>query len=152
MKKVKEFMNPNVVYFEPEDSIFRVAQAFSERDISGAPIVKNGKVVGVISETDIVKFLSFKLGRPGSPSTSLSLLLVSFVKDNIQIKSQLKKISKIKIKDLMSKDVVSIHPDASLLEAASVMEKNDVNRLPVIIKGRLVGIIGSGDLIKALIE
>lgn len=152
MKKVKDFMSPYVIHFDPEDSIFRVAEVFSENDISGAPIVKNNRVIGVISESDIVKFMSFKLGRPSPPLTSLSLLIISFIKDNIQIKSQLKKISKIKIKDLMSKEVVSIHSEASLLEAACVMEKNDVNRLPVIDDGRLVGILARADLINALIS
>lgn len=151
MKKVKEFMNPYVIYFKPGDSIFKVAKVFSENDISGAPVVKNKNVIGVISESDIVKFMSFKLGRP-SPLTSLSLLIISFIKDNIQIKSQLKRISKTKIKDFMSKEVISIHSEASLLEAACLMEKNDVNRLPVIDDGKLVGIIARADLIKALIE
>jgi len=152
MKKVKEFMNPEVIHFKPGDSIFKVAKVCSENDISGAPIVKNKKVIGVISESDIVKFMSFKLGRPSPPLTSLSLLIISFIKDNIQIKTQLKKISKIKIKDFMSKEVISINSEASLLEAACLMEKNDVNRLPVIDNSKLVGIIARADLIKALIE
>ena len=152
MKKVREFMNPDVIYFKPEDSIFEVAKVFSEKDISGAPVVKDKRVVGVISESDIVKFMSFKLGRPSPPLTSLSLLIISFIKDNIGIKSQLKKISKIKIRDFMSKEVISIHSEASLLETAYLMEKNDVNRLPVIDNGRLVGIIARTDLIKSLIE
>ena len=152
MKKVREFMNPDVIYFKPEDSIFEVAKVFSKKDISGAPVVKDKRVVGVISESDIVKFMSFKLGRPSPPLTSLSLLIISFIKDNIGIKSQLKKISKIKIRDFMSKEVIFIHSEASLLETAYLMEKNDVNRLPVIDNGRLVGIIARTDLIKALIE
>lgn len=151
MKKVKEFMNPNVIHFDPDDSVFKVAKVFSENDISGAPVIKNSKVIGVISESDIVKFLSFKLGRPNPFQTSLSLLVLSFIRDNIQIKSQLKKLSKIKIKDFMSKEVISIHPEASLLEAACMMEKNDINRLLVLDNSKLVGIIARTDLIKALI-
>src|SRR3990170_1387807 len=103
MKKVKEFMNPEVIHFDPDDSIFKVAKVFSENDISGAPVIRNSKVIGVIGESDIVKFLSFKLGRPSPPMTSLSLLVISFIRDNIQIKSQLKKLSKIRIRDFMSK-------------------------------------------------
>ena len=152
MKTVREFMNDDVIHFDPDDSIFQVAEIFSEHDISGAPVTKNGIVIGVISESDIVKYMSFKLGRPSPPSTSMSLLIVSFIKDNIQIKSQLKKLSNIKIKNFMSKRVVSIHSGASLLEAASVMEKNDINRLPVIDDGILVGILARADLIKALIS
>jgi len=153
MKKVKDFMNPDVIYFKPEDSIFKVAKVFAENDISGAPVVKRKKIIGVISECDIVKFMSSKLGKkPGLTLPSLSLLVLSFIRDHVNLKSELKRISKIKIKDFMTKKVVSISPEASLLEAASVMEKNDINRLPVVEKKKLVGIIARADLIKALVE
>ena len=152
MKKVKDFMNSEVVYFKPDDSIFKVAKVFSEKNISGAPVVEKGKVAGVISECDIVKFMSSRLGGKRSVLPSLSLLIFSFIKDNVELKSEVNKISKIKIKDFMSRKVISINSEASLLEAASVMEKNDINRLPVIDEGKLVGIVTRADLIKALIE
>jgi len=153
MKKVKDFMNPKVIYFKPEDSIFEVAKVFSEFDISGAPVVKDDKVIGVISESDIVKFMSLKLGKkPTAPVLSLSLLVFSFIKDNVELKAEVSRISKTKIGDIMSKDIVSIPSEASMLEAACVMEKRDINRLPVIDGEKLVGIIARADLIKALIE
>jgi CBS domain-containing protein len=152
MKKVRDFMNPDVIKFSPEDSIFDVAKIFSQNDISGAPVVEKNKVIGVISESDIVKFMSFKLGRPAEVTTSLSTLLLTFVMDNIAIKTQLKKISKIRIKDFMSRSAIQISPEASLLEAACMMEKHDINRLPVTEEGKLVGIIARSDLIKALIR
>jgi len=152
MKKVKDFMNSEVLYFKPEDSIFEVAKVFSEKNISGAPVVENDKVVGVISECDIVKFMSSKLGKKRTALPSLSLLIFSFIKDNVELKSEVDKISKIKIKDFMSRKVVSINSEANLLEAASLMEKYDINRLPVVDEGKLVGIVSRADLIKALIE
>ena len=77
MKKVENFMNKRVVFFSPEDSIFDVAKIFSKRSISGAPVVRNKKVIGVISESDIVKFMSLKLGKVGGVVTSTSLMLIS---------------------------------------------------------------------------
>ena len=153
MKKVRDFMNPNVIYFKPEDSIFKVAKVFSKKNISGAPVVKEKKVVGIISECDVVKFMSSKLKKKSSTVLpSLSLLVLTFIKDHVDLRGELKRISKTKIKDFMTKKTVSISPDKSLLEAASMMEKNDINRLPVVEKGKLVGIIARADLIKALIE
>jgi CBS domain-containing protein len=64
----------------------------------------------------------------------------------------MKKISKVKVKDVMSTRVVCISPEASIIEAASLMEKNDVNRLPVVENDKLVGIIAREDLVKAIIE
>lgn len=153
MKKVGDFMNPKVIHFKPEDSIFKVAKVFSKNDISGAPVVKGKKVIGVISECDLVKFMSSKLRKKSSTAIpSLSLLVLSFIKNHVDLRSELKRVSKTKIKDFMTKKVVSISSDKSLLEAASMMEKNDINRLPVVDKGNLVGIIARADLIKALIE
>ena len=156
MKKVRDFMNKDVICFPPEASVFEVAKVFSEKGISGAPVVKEGKVIGIISVSDIVKFIALKLTEvklTELPSLSLLLLeLVKSSKDYFTFKKELEKISKVEIRHMMSKKVISIHPDASLLEAACIMEENDVNRLPVIENGKLVGIIARADLIKALVQ
>lgn len=153
MKKVKDFMNKKVIYVKPEDSVFKVAKLFSKKKISGAPVVKRNKVVGVVSESDIVKFMSSKLEKKvGMASPSMSVLLFSFLEHYSKLKNELQRISKIKVKDIMSKKIVYISPDAGLFEAASMMEKKDVNRLPVIDNGKLVGIIARADLIRFLVK
>lgn len=151
-------MNPKVIYFSPEDSIFEVARVFAEKDISGAPVVEKDKVVGVISISDIVKFMSLKLEHSNSVisnplSLSMAILnLIKLGKDYLTFKKELEKLSSTKVKDVMSKKVVSVDPDASLIEAATLMAKNDVNRLPVIDKdGKLVGIIAREDLVRSLL-
>lgn len=148
-------MNCNVICLSPEDSIFDAAKIFSEKNISGAPVVKDGKIVGVLSISDIIRFVSMKLQKTETPLPSLSLLIFEFIKsskDYLTFKREMKKISKIKVKDVMSTKVVCISPEASIIEAASLMEKNDVNRLPVVENDKLVGIIAREDLVKALIE
>lgn len=156
MKNVRDFMNREVVFFSPETSVFEVAKAFSDKSISGAPVIKDDKVVGVISVSDIVRFMSMKLSRVKfSEIPSLSLLVLNVIqsgKEYITFKKEMEKISKTEIRHMMSKKTVSISPGASLYEAAATMEKNDVNRLPVIENEKLVGIIARADLIKALIE
>ncbi|MEM5793828.1 MAG: CBS domain-containing protein [Candidatus Aenigmatarchaeota archaeon] len=156
MKKVRDFMNCNVIFVSPEDSIFKAAKIFCDKNISGAPVVEEGKVVGVISISDIIRFVSMKLQKADlAQIPSLSLLLFDFIKSSkeyLQMKKEINKILKVKVRDVMSKEVVSVNPEASLIEAASLMEKNDVNRLPVIENDKLVGIIAREDLIKALIE
>ncbi|MEM5883030.1 MAG: CBS domain-containing protein, partial [Candidatus Aenigmatarchaeota archaeon] len=106
--------------------------------------------------SDIIKFVSMKLQKSDlTQIPSLSLLLFDFIKSSkeyLQMKKEINKILKVKVKDVMTKEVITISPEASLIEAASLMEKNDVNRLPVIENDKLVGIIAREDLIKALIE
>jgi CBS domain-containing protein len=155
MKLVKDYMKRKVVCFKPHDSIFKVAKVLSKHHISGAPVVNNRKVVGVISETDLIKYMRLKLPQESEMAHEfhiLSILLVSMVKNHLEFKKEIEKMAKIRVKDLMSKDVISIPPDESIIEAATVMEKNKIDRLPVIHSGRLVGIIARPDLIRALIE
>jgi predicted transcriptional regulator len=56
MKLVKDYMKRKVIFFKPDNSIFEVAQTLSKCHISGAPVVEKNKVVGVISETNIIEY------------------------------------------------------------------------------------------------
>lgn len=151
-------MNPKVIYFSPEDSIFEVAKIFSEKDISGAPVVEKGKVVGIISISDIIKFLSLKFKSSKSEidnplSLTMQILnLIQLGKNYVQFKKEIEKISCTKVRNVMSRKVVCIGPDDSLLEAATKMAENDVNRLPVIENGKLMGIIAREDLVRSLLS
>jgi len=157
MRKVRDVMCCDVLFVRPNNSVFDVAKVFSRNNISGAPVIEKGRVIGIISISDIVKFMGIKLvdgNVVGTELQSLSMIFLNLVKmgkDFVDFKKDLERISKTEIKHMMSKDVVYIDPDAELFEAANMMEKNDVNRLPVIANGKLVGIIARADLIKALV-
>ena len=157
MKKVRDYMKRDVVTFSPEESIFDVAETFAKLNISGAPIVENGKVIGIISETDIVKFMKSDIAPSSGilvehPEFSLTLTFLDLVRKGISISKELKKVSKIKVRDVMSKSVISISPDANIFDAAELMEKKKVHRLVVMEEGKLIGIISKADLLKALVE
>ena len=158
MKTVRDFMRTDVIYFSVEDSVFDVAAVFTRQEISGAPVVENERVIGMVSISDVIRFMSVKLTDAeviAHEPQSLSMLLLNLVKmgkEFVDFKKELERISKVKIKDIMSREVIYVTPDATLVEAASMMEKSDVNRLPVIHEGKLVGIITRSDLVKALIE
>lgn len=162
MTKVKDLMSKHVIYFKPEDTIFKAAKVFCKKKISGAPVVediKNKKVIGVISESDIVKFMGTSLCGEDKFAgdftyQSLTLLFFNFIrmsKTLLGAKKEITRISKIKIKDVMSKEVISVSPDTNIFDAASKMDMHDVNRLPVVENGKLVGIIARADLLKALL-
>jgi CBS domain-containing protein len=151
--KVKDVMIKDVITCKPDNSVSTVARMFKENHISGIPVVEKSKVVGIISETDILKL--FK-----TPEFSNELLLPSpFEVIEIPIRNLVRleetKIAfdnlKIKpVKDFMVKKVHSISPDAGLEEASAQMVKHKVNRLPVIQNGELVGIVARSDIIRGL--
>lgn len=155
MKLVKDYMKKEVIHFKPEDSIFTVAEKFYKNHISGAPVMEKDEVVGIISETDIIKFMRISIPDAGEAVAEphlLTLLLVGLVKGKIGLKKELKKLAEIKVGDLMTDNIIFITSDQSIIEAATMISKHKVNRLPVIDDGKLVGIITRADLIKALID
>ncbi|MEM5808029.1 MAG: CBS domain-containing protein [Candidatus Aenigmatarchaeota archaeon] len=153
---MKDYMKTKVYKIRPTHSIFKAAEMLSKYHISGAPVVRGEKVVGIITESDIIRFMKLDLSRThselaGEPHT-LSVILLALIKDHLNVKKHLKELSKIRVKDFMTKDVISISPEESIIEAANLLEKHNIDRLPVIKDGKLVGIISRCDLIKALLD
>ncbi len=151
--RIKDVMNEDVITCKPDDSVGHLAQLFRENHISGVPVVESGKVVGIASETDLLKL--FK-----TPEFSNELLLPSPlevieipIRNLVRLEEIKKAVENVKMKpvrDIMKKTVQSISPDASLEEGSNRMVKYKVNRLPVIDKGKLVGIVARSDIIRGL--
>jgi CBS domain-containing protein len=149
---VKDVMSKNVITISPEESVGNAIDKMAKNNISGLIVVEDEKVVGVISESDVLKI--FKSEFPELKlSSNISLSIFSLIKSGIKIIREIKKIGKLKVKDLMSKKVFFVKPEDTILEAAGIMSKKDVRRLPVIDEsGKLVGIISRTDILRALIK
>lgn len=163
MKKVKNYMSKKVIYFKPDDTIFKAAKVFCEKKISGAPVVDSGtnkKLMGVISESDVVKFMGTKVCNSKSMLGSLAyqswwMMFIEFIntgKNHIRMKKSFDKISKITVKDMMSKRIVSVSPEDSIFDAAEKMDSKKINRLPVLKSKKVVGIITRADIVRALCD
>lgn len=144
---------PIVVNFN--DNIGDVIKLFRKNKISGAPVVdNNGNVVGIISESDIIKTLTIHSGDINvvlpSPLDLIELPLKTTLKME-EFKEDMEKALKIKVMDIMTKNVISTSPNTSINDAAKIMVENNIKRLPVIKNGKLIGIITRGDLIEALL-
>ena len=155
MKIVKEFMNKKVVCLSPDNTIFEAAKILSEANVAGAPVVKKDKIVGIISISDMIRFIDVKLGKlPKIDTPGLSTLLLALIqmqKVRTDFKKELKKITSTKIEDVMTKNVISVSPEQTIIDIAELMEKHDINRLPVVDEGKIVGIVARADIIKSLI-
>jgi CBS domain-containing protein len=149
---VKDVMSKNVITISPEESISNAIDKMAKNNISGLIVVEDEKVVGVISESDVLKI--FKSEFPELKlSSNISLSIFSLIKSGIKIIREIKKIGKLKVQNLMSKKVSFVKPEDTILEAARIISKKDVRRLPVIDEsGKLVGIISRTDILRALIK
>ena len=157
MIKIQDAMEKNVIKFKSTDRIIDVAQSLRDNKISGAPVVDDyGKVIGMVSEGDIMRMVEVH-----SPQINLILpspldlieLPLKMKHESDEIMKGLKKAGSVLIGDIMTKNVVSILPDASISDAAALMDSHDIKRLPVVdLNKKLLGIITRGDIIGAMVS
>ena len=135
---VADLMSTPVVTVPPTMPIKDVARLFVEEKISGAPVVEDGRVRGIISAGDIV---SKERGVLTPAGHALDWLFAE--------KADTAKRTARTAADAMSRPAITIGPGASVAEAAQLMVGRGVNRLPVVSRGRLVGIVTRSDLVRA---
>jgi CBS domain-containing protein len=149
---VKDVMSKNVITISPEDSISDAIEKMAKNNISGLIVVEEEKVVGVISESDVLRVFKSEIPEI-STSTNATLSIFLILEKGIKAINEMKKIGKLKVKNLMSKRVFYVKPEDTILEAAKIMSKKDVRRLPVIDEnGKLVGVISRTDILRALVK
>ena len=131
---VKGWMSSDVISVEEEASMMKASVLMKENNIRRLPVVRKGKLVGLITDTDL---------KEASPSkaTTLDIYEISYL------------LSEIKVKELMSKDVIYVKPDETIEFAAVLMLENKISGLPVINdQQNLIGVITETDIFKALIH
>jgi CBS domain-containing protein len=115
---VREAMTPNVLTVGPDASVARAAKLMAKRSVGSVVVVRSKKPLGILTERDLLmKVLSADL-----------------------------KPSKIPVKKIMSSPVVTITPDTDVTDAARIMARNRIRRLPVVERGELVGILTTMDI------
>ena len=150
--KVKDVMNPNVVFCKPDDTVREVAKILKENDISGVPVLEDEELVGIVSEGDLLKLLIIpekgELWLP-SPFEVIEVPIREYLgwEDTKKILSD---VGSTKVEEIMTKDVHTISSEASVEEASEHMVRHRINRLPVIEDDLVVGIVTRGDIIQGL--
>ena len=141
--KVKEIMAKDVISVKPEDSAAEALALLFKMQISGLPVIDaQGKVVGMFTEKEVLSYmLPSYLERVGK-----------FVYEHNPkaIHKKFSELSRIKVSQLMRKDVVVVDEDTTLCEVAKVMITQKVRRLPVVDKNsKVTGIVARGDVLGA---
>lgn len=138
-------MTHETVALSPTDTIHEAAARLAQHNISGAPVVENGRVIGVVSEADLIR-AAIPPAKVDKPRSSTMALLGLFLRgQGIQPSDD------ATVASVMTEDVVAAPPTASIWDAASTMQKRDVKRLPVIDReGALVGIVSRADLVGSM--
>lgn len=130
---VGERMSQPVISLSPETPIHDALAMFKKEHIRRAPVVKDGKMVGIVTETDL-------LNASPSPVSTLSVWEMNYL------------LSKVTVKQVMSKKVLTVKRDTPIEEAARIMADNKLGGLPVVDDNKVVGIITETDLFKVFLE
>ncbi len=131
---VADRMSKPVITVRQDTNVEEALRLMHSENIRRLPVVdKTGNMIGIVSELDLLKVSP-------SPATSLSVYEIPYL------------LAKIKMKDVMTKDVVSVNEDTTLEEAARVMSDNKIGGLPVLRDKKVVGIVTETDLFKTFLE
>ncbi len=131
--QVEKWMNREVVTVAPDDS-FRVAlNLIRQKGIRHLPVVEGRRLVGIVTDRDL---------RQAAPSgaTSLSIHELHYL------------LEKLAIREVMTKQVVTIRPEQTVEEAAMLLLGHRIGGLPVVRDGELVGILTETDILQAFLQ
>ena len=149
---VRDVMNTEPVACQASDAVSDAVKLLRENDISGMPVLEGERLVGVVSESDLLKMLS-KEDEGGLWLPSPLEILEVPIRDLIRwerLQAGAEEIGKIRVSEVMTRKVVSIGPEETIETAAAMMVRHRINRIPVLEGERLVGIVTRGDIIAGL--
>ena len=130
---VRDWMTIKVITVDGRTTLPDAHKLMLTNNIRRLPVIERGKLVGIVTRSDI---------REASPSdaTTLSVWEMQYL------------LSKLEVRQIMTKNPVTILPDSSIKEAARLMAEHKIGGLPVIDgKGQLCGIITESDIFRVLI-
>jgi len=130
---VRDWMTPNPVIISSLTPLRDAYWLMIDNKVRRLPVVDDEHLVGIVTMEDL---------RRAEPPTGIGLDLVKITD----------MLSRMTVRQLMTKDPKTISPAASLVEAARMMLEHDISTLPVMKAGQLVGIITECDIFRAFVE
>ena len=130
---VKNRMTTEVITLDPDQTLLKAMTLIQQKRIRHLPVVKAGKVVGIVTERDVRK-------AGASDSSSLSVFELNYLMDQI------------KVSNFMTKKVITVAPDEPIEAAAKLIYDHKIGALPVVDQNQLVGLITKSDILETFIE
>lgn len=131
---VMDWMNKEVTTIDADDSMQDAMRLLKEHDIKMLPVMEKQKLVGIVTDRDLKR-------ASASDATTLEIHELLYL------------ISNIKVKEIMTKNPITVPADFTVEETAQVLLKNKISGAPVIdFKGNIIGTITKEDLFRAIIS
>ncbi len=142
--KASAVMVSNVITVSPEATVQDVAELLLQHRISAVPVVgADGKMLGIVSEGDLINRTETQTSHRKSwwldALASKDTLAADYIKSHSR-----------KVADVMTRNVITASPDTPVANIAALLEKNGIKRVPIVVDGRLVGIVSRANLLQGL--
>ena len=149
MLYARDIMTTEVLTVSPETSISDLSKTLENRKIGGLPVVdKDGRLVGVITQSDLVE-----RARDLELPPAINILdLHIYLQIPSHLLQRVEKMLGTTVGDCMTRDPVTVAPDTPVSQIAALMAKQKVHTIPVLKEGKIVGVIGKMDLVRAMAQ
>jgi CBS-domain-containing membrane protein len=142
--KVADVMTRGVISIPPGASMREAAKRLLQYDVGGFPVLDGGRLVGMITESDFLR-------RPETGTARLRPRWLEGFVDPGRLAADYARAHGRKVDEVMTRDVVTVSPEAPLEQAVELMQQYHIKRLPVLQNGGMVGIISRSDLLHAFV-
>jgi len=129
--RIRDMMTKNPITVDSETLVIDARKIMKENNIRRLPVVDKGKLLGIITKHDLLE-------ASPSPATSLSVHELNYL------------LSKMKVKEIMKKNPVTLTPDTPFEEALKIGQDKRIGSFPVVENGKLVGIATESDIVRFL--
>jgi CBS domain-containing protein len=142
--KAADVMVSNVVTVDTTASIADVATILIRNRISGVPVIdEKGSLAGIVSEGDLLR-------RPEADTYVRRSWWLELLTPTETLAADFVKTHSRKVTDVMTRDVITAAPDTPLSDIAGLLERHHIKRVPIVDKGKVVGIVSRANLLQAL--
>ena len=149
MLTAKDIMTRDVITVKPDTSIEDLAALLVKHGISGVPVVDDaGSLYGIVTENDLIS----RNKRLHIPTVVSFLDAAIYLESSKKFADEVKRVTATKVGDICSKKVITISEDTTLTDIATIMAEKKVHILPVVRSGKVVGIVGKRDVVKAVAQ
>jgi CBS domain-containing protein len=147
MLTAKDIMTRNVVTVKPDTSIEELASLLVKHQISGVPVVDDaGDLYGIVTENDLIS----QNKRLHIPTVVSFLDAAIYLESSKKFEQEVKRITATRAGDICARKVLTIAEDTTLVDIATIMDEKKTHLLPVVKNGKMVGIVGKRDVVKAV--
>lgn len=143
--KAKDIMTTPVITVDPETSVRDIATLLFERRISGVPVVDEGRLVGIVTEGDLIRRHEIGTDQRQLQVSWWLRLIAEDETPGEYVRSHAKLA-----KDIMTRDLITVDEETPITKIAMIFETRGVKRVPVLREGQLIGIVSRANLVQAL--